>query len=604
MSGGLMAVLLGLTAAQTHAQAIQAWVQRYDGPANNLDYATQLAVDTNGNVYVTGGSHGGDPLSGGSGMDYATIAYSSAGVPLWTNYYNGPANNYDRAYAIAVEASGNVVVTGGEGSASGSVVATIKYSSEGIPLWTNRATSGHGYAVALDASNNVIVMGFPASGLGCLTIKYSSTGALLWSRTYSDYISVSGPITLAVDGSGNVFVVGSISSNGQYAGEYLTIKYSSAGALLWTRRYKGPGTGAGNWANGVAVDASGNVYVTGQSAGTGGSEPHYDFATIKYSDAGVPLWTNCYNGPVIADNDCAMAIAVDASGNVVVTGWSAGVGGLDYATIKYSSAGVPLWTNRLSGGSDTSALALDARGNVYVTNPSGGDYLTFAYSSSGVPLWTNRYNGPGNDEDSPSSIAADASGSVYVTGRSGGSVGDATMADWATLKYVTPAIISRQPLSQTNAVGTAVSFTVEAAGNVPLGGYQWRRQGTNLVNGGNLSGVTTTNLLIANVQLADAAGYSVVVTNVYGSVTSSVAQLTVYIPPNPGRFTNFSYSPVMGFSFIFRDGTVGRPYRIQVSSSLAGGWLDWQSFNYLGPVGFSDLGALETTNRFYRAISP
>jgi hypothetical protein len=174
---------------------------------------------------------------------------------------------------------------------------------------------------------------------------------------------------------------------------------------------------------------------------------------------------------------------------------------------------------------------------------------------------------------------------------------------FVTLKYVIPPIVTRQPLSQTNAVGATVSFTVEVTGSAPFS-HQWRRQGTNLVNGGSLSGVTTTNLLLTNVQLTDAADYSVVVTNAYGSATSGVAQLTVTIPPSPGRFTNFSYSPVMGFSFIFRDATVGKPYRIQVSDSLAGGWLDWQSFNYLGPVGFTDLDALEATNRFYRAVSP
>ena len=598
----LLVAALALLPSAAQAQAIEAWVQRYDGPANSFDAASQLAVGTNGNVYVTGSSHGGNPLYGGSGTDYATIAYSSAGLPLWTNYYNGPANNYDVANAIALDADGNVVVTGSEESGSGAVVATIKYSSAGVPLWTNRASSGQGYVVALDASNNVIVMGFPASGLGCLTIKYSSGGSLLWSKTYSDYSRPSGrPVTLVVDASGNVFVVGTTSS----FAEYLTIKYSSAGALLWTRRYKGRGTGVGNWANGVAVDGSGNAYVTGQSAGTGGSEGHYDFATIEYSGAGVPLWTNCYNGPVTG-HDCAMAIAVDPNTNVVVTGWSGGVGGLDYLTIKYSSAGVPLWTNRLSGGSDTSALALDGGGNVYVTSPSGGDYFTFACSSSGAPLWTKRYNGPGNDEDYPYSIAVDASGSVYATGFSTGSGGadPGFRQDWATVKYVTPAVITRPPVSQTNAVGTTASFAVEAAGNVPLR-YQWRRQGTNLLDGGNLSGVTTTNLLIANVQLADAAGYSVVVTNAYGSATSTVAQLTVTIPPNPGRFTSFSYSPVMGFSFIFRDAALGRPYRIQISPTLAeGSWTDWQSFSYTGPIALTDLGAVETTNRFYRAISP
>ena len=120
------------------------------------------------------------------------------------------------------------------------------------------------------------------------------------------------------------------------------------------------------------------------------------------------------------------------------------------------------------------------------------------------------------------------------------------MADWATVKYVTPAVITRLSVNQTNAVGPTASFAVEVAGNVPLS-YQCRRQGTNLVDAGCVSGVTTTNLLFANVQLADVAGYSVVVTNAYGSVTSIVVQLTVTIPPNPGRFTRLSYSPDTGF---------------------------------------------------------
>ncbi len=613
---GLLGALAALYPAVSHAQgATEAWVQRYNGPGDGADWANAVAVGTNGSVYVTGGSYGGDPLYGGSSMDYATIAYSSAGLPLWSNYYNGPVNNGGIARAIAVDSSGNVVVTGTASSESGSIVATIKYSSEGIALWTNRQSLGVCYVTTLDTSGNVIVMGAPSSYVGCLTLKYSSGGSLLWSKTYSDYSRPSGSVgALAVDGSGNIFVVGSTASSGKYQ----TLKYSSAGVLLWTRQYSGPGTGVGNYANGVAVDASGNVYVTGQSAGAGGSEPHYDFATIKYSGSGVPLWTNCYNGPT-ADNDCAMAIAVDPGSNVVVTGWSGGVGGIgiDYLTIKYSSTGVPLWTNRLSAqGSDFSYLAVDTRGNVYVTGiswggdalsgGSGDDYIPFAYSSSGVLVCTNRYNGPGNDGDRPFSITVDSSGSVYVTGHSEGigSGEDPTRDDWATIKYVTPAIITRPPVSQTNAVGTTASFTVEAAGNLPLT-YQWRRQGTNLMDGPNLFGVTTPNLQIANVQFTDAAGYSVVLTNAFGSVTSSVAQLTVTIRSNPGRFSNLSYSPETGFSFIFRDGTVGRQYRIQTSSSLAeGSWVDWRNFTYSGPAGFMDVDATGTEQHFYRAVSP
>src|ERR1051325_8585353 len=210
--------------------AVQAWVQRYNGPANTDDYARAVALDGSNSVIVTGTSWGI-----GSFDDYVTIKYSNTGVALWTNRYNGPGNSYDQAYGVAVDGSDSVIVTG------------------------------------------------------------SSWG----SGSYPDYA---------------------------------TIKYSSAGVALWTNRYNGPGNGLDS-ANAVAVDGSNNVIVTGYSDGDGSSE---DYATIKYSSAGVPVWTNRYNGPG-SGADYAYAVAVDGSNNVIVTGSSTGSGiGYDFATIKYS----------------------------------------------------------------------------------------------------------------------------------------------------------------------------------------------------------------------------------------------------------------------------
>src|SRR6185295_5092027 len=98
-------------------------------------------------------------------------------------------------------------------------------------------------------------------------------------------------------------------------------------------RYNGPGNSSdsSDYAKAVAVDASGNVFVTGSSVGSAGND---DYATIAYSGAGVPLWTNRYDGPGNY-SDIANAVAVDASGNVFVTGSSVG-SGYDYATIAYS----------------------------------------------------------------------------------------------------------------------------------------------------------------------------------------------------------------------------------------------------------------------------
>ncbi|MGC9111184.1 MAG: SBBP repeat-containing protein [candidate division WOR-3 bacterium] len=150
-------------------------------------------------------------------------------------------------------------------------------------------------------------------------------------------------IAIAVDGTGNVYVTGwSIGSGTDY--DYATIKYNSAGDTVWVRRYNGPGNyNYDDWAYAIAVDGTGNVYVTGTSWGSG---TYRDYATIKYNSAGEPVWVRRYNGPGY-QSDGASAIAVDGTGNVYVTGASIGSGtDYDYATIKYSAGvGVEEWEN-------------------------------------------------------------------------------------------------------------------------------------------------------------------------------------------------------------------------------------------------------------------
>lgn len=361
------------------------WTNRYDGGGN--DEAHAMAVDASGNVIVTGYSPGI-----GSSDDYATIKYSNAGVPMWTNRYNGPANSKDQASNMALDASGNVFVTGNSrGDGSLDDYATIKYSNAGVPMWTNRYNGpGNGQdiaqAVAVDASGNVIVTGFSDGGgsnsWDYATIKYSNAGIPLWTNRY-DRGADSG-IALAVDGSSKVFVTGSSQATGgpqAPTDACVTIAYSSAGVPLWTNLYAMSGSS-------IAVDASGTVFVTGTS-----------YATIAYSNAGIPLWTNHYSGPANT-YDYAWEAKVDSSGNVFVTGESPGIDtDTDYATIKYSNAGVPLWTNRYSGFGSASTdmavrMAVDSSGNVFVTGISAStdaydyDIATIAYSGADAPSLT------------------------------------------------------------------------------------------------------------------------------------------------------------------------------------------------------------------------
>ncbi|MCH7761494.1 SBBP repeat-containing protein, partial [candidate division TA06 bacterium] len=315
------------------------WVARYNGLGNGIDEAHALTVDNQVNIYVTGGSN-----QGGIDLDYSTIKYDGAtGDTLWVKSFNGPGNGLDESRALAVDTSGNVYVTG----------------------WS-------------DSDTSII------ENLDFVTIKYSSIGDTVWVRRYngpgngSDRASA-----LDVDDSGNVYVTGWSTGIGTDF-DYATIKYSSIGDTIWTRRYDV----TVDLSNALSVDDSGNVYVTG------------NVATIKYSNIGSTVWVRGYAG-----ND----LDIDDFGNVYITGTS--------GTIKFNSIGDTIWARGFTGN----AITVDGLGNVYVTGMSGNDYVTIKYTSIGNPLWVRRYNGPGNNFDQANALALDAFGNVYVTGMSLGS---------------------------------------------------------------------------------------------------------------------------------------------------------------------------------------
>jgi len=321
----------------------------------------------------------------------------------------------------------------------------------------------------VDGSGNVYVTGI-SDGSGTLedyaTIKYNSSGVQQWVARYNGPGNLNDNAwSLAVDGSGNVYVTGF--SNGETSEDYATIKYNSSGVQQWVARYNGPGY-FNDQAYSLAVDGSGNVYVTGESRGSGTLE---DYATVKYNSSGVQQWVARHNGP---GNfyDYASSLAVDGSGNVYVTGISDGSGtGRDYATVKYNSSGVQQWVARYNGPGNYDdfawSLAVDGSGNVYVTGESYGgtsfDYATIKYNSSGVQQWVARY-GPENSFDGASSLAVDGSGNVYVTGNSS----SGTLYDYATIKYSQQS----QPLLQPSISVSPIQ--INPGGNVNITGQNFR----------------------------------------------------------------------------------------------------------------------------------
>jgi len=440
-------LLLFLTqSGRLPAQVAEEWVSRYDGPGNAGDYARAIAVDDAGNVYVTGYSYGRD-----SHYDYATAKCDRYGNQLWLARYNGPGNYYDDARAIAVDTSGNVYVTGySYGQGTGSDYTTIKYNRSGVEQWVARH-NGLGnandvaYSIALDSGGNVYVTGEcdnDGSRLDYATIKYNPDGIKQWEATYD------GPgnhqdsaRAMKLDALGNVYVTGTSYGGGSTMEDYATIKYDSNGREQWVARYVGPAShpsSAYDSAQAVAVDLLGNVYVTGYSDG---GESSYDYATVKYNAYGIEQWVSRYAGTA-NKYDYAQAIALDKQGNVYVTGYSFNIGtNHDYATVKYNSAGRQLWAATYNGPGNNSDrasdIAVDDAGNAYVTGYSYAgsnlyDYATIKYGPAGNSIWTAVYNGPGNDCDYAYAIALDKLDHVYVAG---GSFGSGTRYDLATVKY-------------------------------------------------------------------------------------------------------------------------------------------------------------------------
>jgi uncharacterized delta-60 repeat protein len=368
---------------------------------------------------------------------FFSLPYSSYAQvdTAWVRRYLGPGS-YSGSNALALDPKGFLYVTG----------------------WTWEASTLHDFA----------------------TVKYNSAGDTVWTSSYNGPgNSTDVAQAIAVDSHGFVYVAGTSIGLGTEE-DYATIKYDSSGNQRWVARYDGPVHGQ-DISSALAVDPSGNVYVTGMSQRDTMSSSAFNYATVKYDSLGNALWVGSYKGPG-SDLNIALALALDRLGNAYVTGWSSNTSaGYDCATIKYNSAGDTLWVRRypgVSGYGGTSigrAIAVDDSGHVYVTGVSrdiinGSDFLTIKYNSAGDTLWVRRYDGPVNARDEAWALTVDSTGNVYVTGQSQPNNSD--QADYLTIKYDNAG--NQRWVARYNGPGNqadvAKHIAVDAQGNVYVGG--------------------------------------------------------------------------------------------------------------------------------------
>lgn len=381
-------------------------------------------------------------LKKGKGLAFwavgSVFAIAQADVQqVWLDRYISPGNSAG-ASAQTMDENGNLYVVGWNTTAQGSAFLTIKYAADGSRVWARTAVGRPGYesyanAVAVDSSGNVVVTGITAqsgTAMDYMTVKYSSEGDLLWIQHYDRNGRRDEAQSVAVDSNHNVYVTGWTATATSLYYDYTTVKYSSDGTLSWVQHYNGPGDGMDE-ARVVKTDSAGNVYVTGNSYGE-----DMDFATLKYDSDGDLQWVRHF-GATGDSEDYARAMFVDPAGTVYVTG----IGNDDFATVKYNTNGDVLWSavhNGYGGTDEARAITVDEAGNVYITGSSrlgelNYDYLTVKYFANGNFAWEAYYDSPFGRRDIPSGIAVDSRGGVYVTGSSfrGGSRG----SDFVTIKY-------------------------------------------------------------------------------------------------------------------------------------------------------------------------
>ncbi len=449
------------------------FVAKYDSIGNYVwainipcdwdEYDPGIAVDTAGNVYVTGnfqsmwyGTVDFDPGPGiapliseqNPGLFFAK--YDANGNYVWAKaleYTGASANSYGRA--IAVDVVGNIYITGnffgnvdfnpGPGSAIISVNGThaflAKYTSGGDYIWAGNIGGSSfsmwgnmGRAIAVDANGQVYLTGY-----------FSGT---------VDFDFGTGTASLSA-GMKDAFIA----------------KYDTNGGYLWAIRMEDGLPANHDEGRGIALDAAGNVYVTGHFQGTKDFDPGTGTALLtsagatdvfvaKYSSSGGYLWAFNIGGDLSSSTGCedtydeGRGISVDASGDVYVTGTFSGTN-VDF-----------------DPGSGTALLS---------SAGSCTDVFVARYDGNGNYLWAGQVEGTGRTISN--GIAIDDLGGIYTTGTFYGDKADLNPGPDTAILYHPDGNWFLFKLQQPQPCDTVITFTVPACDSFIFNGVTYTQSG-------------------------------------------------------------------------------------------------------------------------------
>lgn len=425
------------TASNIYAQAItEKWVQTYVSADSIQDVS--IEVDAHHCVMVLGTS-----TKAGKKNDVVLLRYSKNGTLLWAAEYDNPFEGNDRAVDLVVDQNCNAYALA-ESDSAGIIFCTIlKFDSSGTKIWEGGYQFPGSSAtipnqMVMDSINNVIITGYRFDPINfqheAITAKFNALGILLWEKNYNPLSFGSFGRAIVADSAGNIFITGYYrTSNQDNDDDIMVVKYDPSGNIIWSRAYEGSNPYS-DFGTDICLDGKGNVYVGGNISNSG---TEMDWVILKFSPAGNLIWDKIING-IYNQFDYFRDLLV--TGNKIYATGSLDNNGMNFSgtLICIDHNGNLLWkSERDFYGSGKIATGLN--GEIYQLNGyhlNNPDYNVTAFDQSGNILWEQTYNGLANSKDAPTSFSVDDENNVYVTGYSviGGS-GKSVTVGIVTIQY-------------------------------------------------------------------------------------------------------------------------------------------------------------------------
>ena len=502
------------------------WSKLINSSGSNNINGYRIAVDNAGNVFIAGSCSGSSiffngfdakgTLAGPNSLqtDCFVAQYNSAGALVWVRAI-GSAPVEDEILDLSLDSNGDVYVTG--------------YISD------NAIVYGRDYGATQANLATINSQGGTAGLTDIVVAKFSNAGTYQWGYSLGSVAGSERGTSITNDASNNAFVGGQFFNTTNFnssgtanltastgSGDGFIAKYTSAGSYLNVGQISGSNV---KNVNRMHVGSSGALNVSGSFTGSINADLRSGNTLTLTSAGGLDILFAKYDlntfAPIAVKNiggsgdDEGFGIKGDASGNFYLTGYFSGstvnfnplgtalnltsAGGKDIFISQYNNSGVNGWAFPVGGTSDDQGRSIDFNASAYIY---GGGY----YASSSV-----------GDFDPGAGVNTLANSGVvnsYI----------------AKYQQCSTPVITTQPLAtQTICAGATLNLSITVTGSGLT--YQWKKGGTSLVNGGTISGATSSALIITPSAAGDAGTYTCVASSCGNNVTSSNAVVTINTPP-------------------------------------------------------------------------